>query len=104
MTTVSTPSAAAATVAVDGGPTLALPDDLLVLPEPAPLLEPEPVAQQRTVAELREALPGDRLRRLQQRRRLVREEILAVLFLVAALAITVGILAMQWLGAGGPAS
>ena len=103
MTTVSTPSAAAETVAVDGGPALALPDDLLVLPDPVPVLVAEPVLQ-RTPTQVREALPGDRLRRLQQRRRLVREEILAVLFLVVALAITVGVLAMQWLGAGGPAS
>jgi len=103
MTTVSTPSAAAATAAVDGGPAPALPDDLLVLPEAAPLLVPGPVLQQSTI-EVLEALPGDRLRRLQQRRRLVREEILAVLFLFLALAITVGVLAMQWLGAGGPAS
>ena len=103
MTTVSTPSAAAATVAVDGGPTLALPDDLLVLPEPVaqPVLDP---ALRPGAVDVREALPGDRLRRLQQRRRLAKEEILAVLFLVVALAITVGILALQWLGAGGPAS
>lgn len=103
MTTVSTPSAAAGTAAVDDGPVLASPDDLLVLPDPAPFLVAEPVLQQ-TTAQVREALPGDRLRRLQQRRRLVKEEFLAVLFLVVALAITVGVLAMQWLGAGGPAS
>ena len=103
MTTVSTPSAAAGSAAVDGGPALALPDDLLVLPDPAPVLVAEAVLQQSTTA-VREALPGERLRRLQQRRRLVREELIAVLFLVVALAITVGVLAMQWLGAGGPAS
>ena len=40
---------------------------------------------------------GDRLRRLEQRRRLVREEVMAVLFLLVALAATVAVLAMQWL-------
>jgi len=44
--------------------------------------------------------PGDRLRRLQHRRRLAREELLAVLFLLAALAATVALLAMQWLDSG----
>ena len=44
--------------------------------------------------------PGDRLRRLQQRRRLVREEFLAVMFLVVALAVTVSVLALQWLDSG----
>lgn len=45
-----------------------------------------------------EVLIGDRLRRLEQRRKLVREEILAVLVLFVALAATVAVLAMQWLG------
>ncbi len=40
---------------------------------------------------------GDRLRRLEQRRRLAREEIVTVLFLLVALAATVAVLAMQWL-------
>ena len=42
--------------------------------------------------------PGERLRRLQRRRRLVREELLAVAFLLMALAVTVAVLATQWLG------
>jgi hypothetical protein len=42
--------------------------------------------------------PGERLLRLRQRRKLVREEILALLVLFVALAITVAVLAMQWLG------
>lgn len=44
--------------------------------------------------------PGERLRRLQRRRRLVREEMLAVAVLLAVLAATVAVLAMQWLGSG----
>ena len=50
--------------------------------------------------------PGERLRRLERRRRLMREELLAVAFLLIALAATVAVLATQWLGspsaAGGP--
>jgi hypothetical protein len=45
-----------------------------------------------------EAGPGERLRRLRQRRRLLREEILAISVLLVALAITVAVLATQWLG------
>lgn len=95
MTTVSTPGAAGGTVAVGGAPPLPVAEDLVVLAEP--VARPE-------VADVRDALPGDRLRRLEQRRRLVREELLAVMFLVVALAIVVGVLALQWLGSGGPAS
>jgi hypothetical protein len=47
-----------------------------------------------------EVLIGDRLRRLEQRRKLVREQILAVVVLLVALAATVAVLAMQWLGSG----
>lgn len=95
MTTVHTPGAAAQTGAVPGEPS----DDLLVLPgslDDAPAPVPEAV--------LREVVPGDRLRRLQVRRRLLREQLLAVTFLLLVLAITVGVLAMQWLGSGGAAS
>ena len=44
--------------------------------------------------------PGERLRRLERRRRLVREEILAVTVLLAVLAVTVAVLATQWLASG----
>ena len=44
--------------------------------------------------------PGERLRRLERRRRLVREEILAVVVLLAILAVTVAVLATQWLASG----
>jgi hypothetical protein len=47
---------------------------------------------------------GDRLRRLEHRRKLIREQILAVLVLLVALAATVGVLALQWLGSGPTAS
>jgi hypothetical protein len=47
-----------------------------------------------------EVLIGDRLRRLERRRKLVREQVLAVLVLLVALAATVAVLAMQWLGSG----
>lgn len=47
-----------------------------------------------------ESGPGARLLRLQRRRRLLREELLAVLFLLIALAATVAVLAFQWLGGG----
>lgn len=102
MTTVRTPRAAAGTVALDGvtAPalpvsTVPVPDDLAVIPDA--VAEPD-------VVDGREALPGDRLKRLQQRQRLLREEFLAVTFLFVMLAITVGVLAMQWLGSGGAAS
>jgi hypothetical protein len=94
MTTVRTPRAAAGTVAVAGGDRDVQAVDALVL-----LAEDVPDQQ---VVDVREAAPGDRLRRLQRRRRLLREEFLAVMFLVLVLAITVGVLAMQWLGSGGP--
>lgn len=42
--------------------------------------------------------PGERLRRLHARRRLLREEILALAVLLLALAITVAVLATQWQG------
>lgn len=41
--------------------------------------------------------PGERMRRLQRRRRLVREEMLAVAVLLLFLAATVAVLATQWL-------
>lgn len=44
--------------------------------------------------------PGERLRRLERRRRLVREELLVVLVLLAVLAVTVAVLATQWLASG----
>lgn len=47
--------------------------------------------------------PGERLQRLVRRRRLVREELLAVLVLLLFLASTVAVLATQWLDSG-PAS
>ena len=48
--------------------------------------------------------PGERIRRLQRRRRLVREELLAVAVLLAFLAATVAVLATQWLASGPSAS
>ena len=42
--------------------------------------------------------PGERLRRLRRRRQLIREEIVAVLVLLLFLAVTVAVLATQWLG------
>lgn len=44
--------------------------------------------------------PGERLRRLARRRRLVREEMLAVAVLLLFLAATVAVLATQWLDSG----
>jgi hypothetical protein len=44
--------------------------------------------------------PGERLRRLRARRRLVREELLVVGILVIALAATLVVLGLQWLGSG----
>jgi hypothetical protein len=44
--------------------------------------------------------PGERLRRLRRRRRLWREELLAVLALLLVLAVTVAVLATQWLSSG----
>lgn len=44
--------------------------------------------------------PGERVRRFQRRRRLLREEMLAITFLVALLAATVVVLATQWLESG----
>jgi hypothetical protein len=44
--------------------------------------------------------PGVRLRRLRRRRRLLREELLAVAFLVIALAATLAVLGLEWLGSG----
>jgi hypothetical protein len=100
MTTVHTPNADARPGAVaGGGESLGGPDDPVVLP----VLLSEAFAPG-VVDVRRPALPGDRMRRLQQRRRLAREQLLAVLFLLVALAITVGVLAMQWLGNGGPTS
>lgn len=48
--------------------------------------------------------PGERLQRRQRRRRLVREEMLAVLVLLLLLAVTVAVLATQWLSSGPSAS
>ncbi|HET6965986.1 MAG TPA: hypothetical protein VFH58_14520 [Acidimicrobiales bacterium] len=44
--------------------------------------------------------PGTRIRRLERRRRMVREELLAVAVLLVFLAITVAVLATQWLDSG----
>lgn len=44
--------------------------------------------------------PGERLRRLARRQRLVREEMLAVLVLLLFLAATVAVLVTQWLDSG----
>ena len=44
--------------------------------------------------------PGERIRRLERRRRLLREELLAVLVLLLFLAVTVAVLATQWLSSG----
>jgi hypothetical protein len=44
--------------------------------------------------------PGERLRRLRQRRRLVREELLTVAVLLLALAATLVVLGLQWLDSG----
>jgi hypothetical protein len=44
--------------------------------------------------------PGERLRRLRRRRRRMREELLAVAVLVIALAATLAVLGLQWLGSG----
>ena len=41
--------------------------------------------------------PGERIRRLQRRRRLVREELMAIAVLLVFLAVTVAVLATQWL-------
>jgi hypothetical protein len=48
----------------------------------------------------RPSVPGERIQRLQRRRRLVREEILAIAVLVVLLAVTVLVLATQWLESG----
>jgi hypothetical protein len=47
-----------------------------------------------------DGLPGARLRRLQQRRRLLREELIAAAILVIALAVTLTVLGLQWLDTG----
>ena len=44
--------------------------------------------------------PGERIRRLQRRRRMVREELMAVAVLLVFLAATVAVLATQWLASG----
>ena len=44
--------------------------------------------------------PGERIRRLQRRRRLVREELMAIGVLLVFLAVTVAVLATQWLASG----
>ncbi len=46
--------------------------------------------------------PGARLRRLHHRRRLLREELLAIAVLIIALAATLLVLGLQWLGSGQP--
>jgi hypothetical protein len=47
-----------------------------------------------------ESGPGERLRRLQHRKRVLREELLVILILLAAMTATVTVLAMQWLNSG----
>lgn len=107
MTTVRTTRPAARRVAVAAPATEDLHDDLVGLVNPAQVagaaVAEGPVADVVDVTD-GEAPPGDRLLRLQKRRRLVREEILALVFLLLMLAITVGVLAMQWLGGGGVTS
>jgi hypothetical protein len=49
-------------------------------------------------------VPGERLRRLRQRKRLMREELAALGLLLLALGVTVAVLASQWLGSGGTSS
>jgi hypothetical protein len=44
--------------------------------------------------------PSERLQRLRRRQRVFREELLVVLFLLLALAVTVTVLSMQWLNSG----
>jgi hypothetical protein len=44
-----------------------------------------------------ESGPGERLRRLRKRKKLLREELLVLLVLLLALAVTVAVLATQWL-------
>jgi hypothetical protein len=44
--------------------------------------------------------PGERIRRLERRRRLVREELMAIAVLLVFLAVTVAVLATQWLASG----
>ena len=44
--------------------------------------------------------PGERIRRLHRRRRMVREELMAVAVLLVFLAATVAVLATQWLASG----
>ena len=48
--------------------------------------------------------PGERLRRLRQRRRLVREELLTIAVLLVALVATLVVLGLQWLDTGQSAS
>jgi hypothetical protein len=51
-----------------------------------------------------EGAPGERVRRLRRRRRLMREEFMAVAVLLVFLAATVAVLATQWLESGPSAS
>jgi hypothetical protein len=51
-----------------------------------------------------EGVPGERVRRLQRRRRLMREEFMAVAVLLVFLAAAVAVLATQWLESGPSAS
>jgi hypothetical protein len=48
--------------------------------------------------------PGERLRRLCRRQRLVREELLTIVVLLVALAATLVVLGLQWLDSGQSAS
>ena len=48
--------------------------------------------------------PGERIRRLERRRRLVREELMAIAVLLVFLAGTVAVLATQWLASGAASS
>ena len=56
-----------------------------------------PLRESRESREGSDGAPGARLRRLHRRQRLFREEMLAVLVLFLVLAVTVAVLATQWL-------
>ena len=48
--------------------------------------------------------PGERIRRLERRRRLMHEEFMAIAVLLVFLAATVAVLATQWLASGSTAN
>lgn len=56
------------------------------------------------VAAPNRGVPGERLARLAQRRRLLREEMAVLAVLAVLLAVTIAILAAQWLASGPSAS